>query len=90
MYHLPALYPFRAYVEAGGLAAFAAENADLQRHAARTTDAILRGANPGDIPFYQPTRFELIINLKSARDIGREIPPALLAIADEVIEQGEQ
>jgi putative ABC transport system substrate-binding protein len=85
-HRLPALYPFREYVDVGGMAAYGPDWADLDRRLAATIDTILRGGKPSDIPFYQPTRFELIINLKSARDIGLDLPPSLLATADEVIE----
>jgi putative ABC transport system substrate-binding protein len=86
VHRLPAVYPFRAFAEDGGLLAYAPDFLDLQRHAARIIDTILRGGNAGDIPFYQPTRFQLFINLKSARDIGLDVPPALLTMADEVID----
>ena len=86
MHRLPALYPFRSFAEDGGLIAYAPDLIDLQRHAARMIDTILRGGKAGDIPFYQPTRFQMVINLKSARDIGLDIPSALLVAADEVIE----
>src|SRR5918993_2126758 len=86
MHRLPAVYPFRDFAEDGGLIAYAPDTLDLQRHAARMIDTILRGGKAGDIPFYQPTRFQMAINLKSARDIGLDIPPALLTAADEVIE----
>ena len=86
MHRLPAVYPFRSFAEDGGLIAYAPDLIDLQRHAATMIDTILRGGKAGDIPFYQPTRFQLFINLKSARDIGLDIPSALLVAADEVIE----
>lgn len=85
-HRLPALYPFRDYIDAGGLAAYGPDWAELDRRLAATIDNILRGGWPGDIPFYQPTRFELVINLTSARDIGLDIPPSLLVLAAEVIE----
>jgi putative ABC transport system substrate-binding protein len=81
---LPAIYPDRAYV--GGLMIYGVDIAFLSRYAAHQIDQILRGADPATIPFYQPTKFELIINLKSASTLGITIPPALLARADEVIE----
>ena len=86
MHRLPALYPFRSFAEDGGLIAYAPDLIDLQRHAATMIGTILRGGKAGDIPFYQPTRFQMVINLKSARDIGLDIPSALLVAADEVIE----
>jgi putative tryptophan/tyrosine transport system substrate-binding protein len=85
-YRLPTVYPFRSFAEDGGLMAYAPDFLDLQRHAATMIDTILRGGKAGEIPFYQPTRFQLFINLKSARDIGLDVPPALLTAADEVIE----
>jgi putative ABC transport system substrate-binding protein len=85
-HRLPALYPFRDFIDAGGLAAYGPDWPELDRRLAAIIDTILRGGRPGDIPFYQPTRFQLIVNLKSARDIGLDLPPALLATADEVIE----
>jgi putative ABC transport system substrate-binding protein len=86
VHRLPAVYPFRAFAEDGGLLAYAPDLLDLQRHAATMIDTILRGGKAGDIPFYQPTRFQMFINLRSARDIGLDVPPALLTMADEVIE----
>jgi putative tryptophan/tyrosine transport system substrate-binding protein len=83
---LPALYPWREYVEAGGLMAYASDNHELWRRMADDVHEILSGAKPGDIPIYQPTKFELVINLKTAKALDLNIPPALLAIADEVIE----
>jgi putative ABC transport system substrate-binding protein len=85
-HRLPALYPFREYVDAGGMATYGPDWAELDRRLAAIIDAILRGSKPSEIPFYQPTRFELIINLQSAQDIGLDIPPSLLVSADEVIE----
>ena len=83
---LPALYPWRDYVEAGGLMAYASDNRELWRRMADDVHEILDGAKPGDIPIYQPTKFELVINLKTAEALGLKIPPSLLARADEVIE----
>jgi putative ABC transport system substrate-binding protein len=85
-YRLPAIYPFRVFVEAGGLMSYGIDLVELCRHAARDTDQILKGANPADIPFYQPTKFELVINLKAAKEIGLTVSEPLLARADEVIE----
>ena len=83
---LPAIYPFRDYVEVGGLMAYSIDQADMYRRIADVIDTIFRGANPGDIPFYQPNKFELSINLKTAKVLGLEMPATLLASADEVIE----
>jgi putative tryptophan/tyrosine transport system substrate-binding protein len=83
---LPALYPWREYVEAGGLMAYASDNRELWRRMADDVHQILNGAKPGDIPIYQPTKFDLVINLKAAKALGLTIPPILLATADEVIE----
>jgi len=83
---LPAIYPWREYAEAGGLMAYASDDRELLRHMADDVHQILNGAKPGDIPIYQPTKFELLINLKAAKAIGLTIPPSLLALADEVLE----
>jgi putative ABC transport system substrate-binding protein len=83
---LPAIYPFRESVEAGGLMAYSFDLADLNRRAASNIDAILRGKNPGDIPYYQNSNFQLVINAKTASAMGLTVPPSLLARADEVIE----
>jgi putative tryptophan/tyrosine transport system substrate-binding protein len=83
---LPAIYPFREYVELGGLMAYAVDFPDLMRHSVGQIDQILKGARPGEIPFHQGTKFALVINLKTAKTLGIEMPPSLLAQADEVIE----
>jgi putative ABC transport system substrate-binding protein len=83
---LPAIYPYRAHAQLGGLMAYAFDQSELGRHAVSQVDQILRGTNPGDIPFHQPTRFQLTINLKTAKALGLTVPPSLLARADEVIE----
>lgn len=83
---LPAIYPYREYVELGGLMAYAVDLPDAFRRAARQVDQILRGASPSQLPFYQQTRFELLINLRTAKTLGVAIPQTLLASADEVIE----
>jgi putative ABC transport system substrate-binding protein len=83
---LTAMYPYRDYVEAGGLMTYAPELGDLARHLARTTLQVLQGAKAGDIPIYQATKFELVINLKTAKALGLAMPPTLLARADEIIE----
>jgi hypothetical protein len=83
---LPAMYPWRDYVEAGGLMAYGADLGEVGRRMANDVHEILNGAKPGDIPIYRPTKFELVINLKTAKALGLTLPPALLAAADEVIE----
>ncbi len=83
---LPTIYSTRAFLEAGGLMSYGANNADLFRRAADYVDKILRGAKPGEIPVEQPTKFELGINLKTAKALGLTIPEAFLRRADEVIE----
>ena len=83
---LPAIYPWRENIELGGLMAYAFDDVELFRHAAHQVDQILKGANPGDIPFYQSAKFELVINLKGAKALGLTVPPSLLARADQVIE----
>jgi putative tryptophan/tyrosine transport system substrate-binding protein len=85
-HRLPAIFVFRQQVQAGGLLAYAAKVADLSRRAAFFVDRILKGARPADLPIEQPTKFELTINLRTAKALGLEIPPSLLAQADEVIE----
>jgi len=74
------------FAVSGGLISYGFDLVQLARDAAVYVDKILRGANPADLPVQQPTRFELIINLKTAKTLGLEVPPALLALADEVIE----
>ena len=83
---LPTIYPSRNFLESGGLISYGVNNADLFRRAADYTDKILRGAKPSDLPVEQPTKFELVFNLTAAKALGLEIPPTLLARADEVIE----
>jgi putative ABC transport system substrate-binding protein len=83
---LPTIYSFREYVEAGGLISYGPNLPDLFRRAADFVDKILRGAKPGDIPVEQPTKFDLVINLTTAKALGISIPPTLLTRANEVIE----
>jgi putative ABC transport system substrate-binding protein len=84
--HLPAMYPFRAFVDVGGLMSYGPDHKDLFRRIAGYVDKILNGAKPSDLPVEQPTKFELIINLRTAKTIELSIPPTVLARADEVIE----
>jgi len=82
---LPAIYNARQYADAGGLMAYGASFIDFDRRAATYVDKILKGAKPADLPVEQPTKFEFIINLKTAKQIGLTIPPNVLVRADRVI-----
>jgi putative tryptophan/tyrosine transport system substrate-binding protein len=83
---MPAIYPFRYFATGGGLMSYGIDGADNWRKAAVYVDRIFKGSNPGDLPVQSPTKFELVINLKTAKTLGLTIPPSLLVAADEVIE----
>jgi putative tryptophan/tyrosine transport system substrate-binding protein len=85
-YRLPTMSPYRDFTDAGGLMAYTVDLAELLRHMAGEVKQILNGAKPGDIPIYQPTRFEFLINRKTAKALGLTLPPTLLSRADEMID----
>jgi ABC-type uncharacterized transport system substrate-binding protein len=86
LHRLPAIYPTRLFVNSGGLMSYGTEDRDLYRRAASYVDRILRGEKPGDLPVQSPTKFELVINLKTAKALGLDVPLHLQQLADEVIE----
>jgi putative tryptophan/tyrosine transport system substrate-binding protein len=83
---VPAVYPYKEFAQAGGLMSYGIDLAELGRRVADTVGEILKGTKPGDIPIFQPTKFELVINLKTAKALGLTVPPELVATADEVID----
>ena len=85
-HRLPAIYGLSIYAESGGLISYGANTADLYRRAAAYADKIFKGAKPGDLPIEQPNKFELVVNLKTAKALGITIPQSILVSADKVIE----
>src|SRR5262249_28414587 len=85
-YKVPAIYPLRYFALSGGLLSYGPDRLEPYRRAASYVDRILKGETPADLPVQEPTKYELIVNLKSARSLGRTIPPSLLLRADQVID----
>jgi len=85
-FRLPAVYSFRFFVTSGGLASYGYDAKDIWRAAAAYVDRVLRGEKPGDLPVQLPAKFQLVINLKTAKALGLSIPQSMLLLADEVIE----
>jgi putative ABC transport system substrate-binding protein len=85
-FSLPSVFAFRYYAVAGGLVSYDVDNIDLYRRSAAYVDRILKGEKPSDLPVQEATKFQLVINLKTAKALGLTVPPSLLARADEVIE----
>jgi putative ABC transport system substrate-binding protein len=85
-HRLPTVYPYRYMAVGGGLISYGIDNTDLWRRTPIYVDRILKGAKPAELPVQLPTKFEMVVNLKTAKALGLEVPSALLALADEVIE----
>jgi putative tryptophan/tyrosine transport system substrate-binding protein len=85
-FRVPAIYSIRPYVEAGGLMSYGADLSEIFRYCARSIDKILKGTKPGDVPYYLPTKFELVINLGTAKALGLSIPSSVLSLADDLLE----
>jgi putative ABC transport system substrate-binding protein len=85
-YHIPAVYAFRSFVDAGGLMCYGIDEIEPYRLAASYLDRILRGAKPAELPVQAPTKYETVVNLKTAKTIGLDVPPSMLVRAEELIE----
>ena len=85
-HRLPAIYSYRQFVTEGALVSYGPDTADIVRRSASYVDRILKGEKPGELPVQSPTKYELVINLKTAKKLGLSIPPTVYALADEVIE----